>query len=96
MGSRTGAVTRNVEYYVLGQVSRFVRPGARAIGVSGGPGALNHAAFRNPDGSLVLLAHNTARADLPFTVRIGTSRFSATMPGGEVTTFVWRPTPGSP
>ncbi|MBN8485037.1 MAG: hypothetical protein J0L50_09680 [Sphingomonadales bacterium] len=94
--SRTGAVTRNVEYYVLGQVSRFVQPGARAIGTAGGPAALNHAAFRNPDGSLVLLAHNTARANLPFTVRIGTSRFSATMPGGEVTTFVWRPTPGSP
>lgn len=94
--SATGAVTRNVEYYVLGQVSRFVRPGARAIASSSGPAGLSHAAFRNPDGSLVMLVHNTSRSELPFTARIGTSRFSATLPGGEVTTFVWRQAPGSP
>jgi glucosylceramidase len=88
--SRTRAVTRNVEYYVLGQVSRFVRPGARAISSSGGPAGLKFVAIRNADGSLVLLAHNATRADLPITVNTGTSRFSATMPGGEVMTFVWR------
>ena len=29
--SRTGAVTRNLEYYALAHASRFVRPGARRI-----------------------------------------------------------------
>ncbi len=89
-GNPARAVTRNVEYYVLGQVSRFVQPGARAISSSGGPAGLKFVAFRNADGSLVLLAHNATRADLPITVNTGTSRFSATMPGGEVMTFVWR------
>ena len=94
--TRTRAVTRNVEYYVLGQVSRFVRPGARAIGASGGPAGLNFVAFRHRDGRLVLLAHNATRSDLPISVKVGTSRFSATMPGGEVMTFVWPESAGTP
>ena len=92
--TRSGAVTRNVEYYVLGQVSRFVRPGASAIVTSGGPAGLSHVAFRNPDGSVVVLAHNSNRGELPISVKIGTSRLSTTMPGGEVMTFVWRQHPG--
>jgi len=92
--SKTRTVTRNVEYYVLAQVSRFVRPGARAIISSGGPSALRHVAFRNRDGSVAVLAHNSARVQLPISVKIGTSRFSATMPPGEVMTFVWQPGPG--
>lgn len=94
--SRTRAVTRNVEYYVLGHVSRFVHPGARAIGSSGGTAGINHAAFRNADGSLVLLARNTTATPLTLAVRIGSSRFAATMPGGEVMTFVWMPPSDAP
>lgn len=85
----THAVTRNVEYYVLGHASRFVRPGARAIASGGGPAALRFAAFLNADGTVVLLAHNTARSALTFSVRHAGSRFNLTLPGGEVTTLVW-------
>ncbi|MEQ1498088.1 MAG: glycoside hydrolase family 30 beta sandwich domain-containing protein [Novosphingobium sp.] len=88
--TRTRAVTRNVEYYVLGHVSRFVRPGARVLASSGGPEGLKFAAFRNPDGQMVLLAHNATKGDLPVSVKAGTSRFGLSMPAGEVTTFVWR------
>ncbi len=87
--SRTGAVTRNVEYYVLGHASRFVRPGARRIASEGGPSGLTHAAFRNPDGSLVLLAHNASTAALRLDVRSSGRAFSLTMPAGEVMTVVW-------
>lgn len=94
--TRSHAVTRNVEYYVLGHVSRFVRPGARMIASSAGPAGLNHVAFRNRDGTLVLLAHNRSPSPLPLSVRIGRQRFSATMPGGEVMTFVWTVPAGTP
>lgn len=87
--SRTGAVTRNVEYYVLGHASRFVRPGARRIASEGGPSGLTHTAFRNPDGSLVLLAHNASTAALRLDVRSSGRAFSLTMPAGEVMTVVW-------
>ncbi|MEQ1541344.1 MAG: glycoside hydrolase family 30 beta sandwich domain-containing protein [Novosphingobium sp.] len=88
--SRTHAITRNVEYYVLGHVSRFVRPGARRIASDGGPGGLTHAAFRNPDGSLVLLAHNASKAILRLTVAGGGQGFATDIPAGDVMTFVWR------
>lgn len=90
INARSHAVTRNVEYYVLGQVGRFVHPGARAIASHGGPEGLRYVAFRNADGELVLLAHNSTRGELPVTVKAGTSRFGFTMPAGEVMTFTWR------
>ncbi|MDE2436685.1 MAG: hypothetical protein KGM49_10530 [Sphingomonadales bacterium] len=84
----TGAVTRNVEYYVLGQVSRFVPPGSRRIS-SEGEGAVRHVAFRTPTGRLVLLTHNATKAPVTVTVRIGGRQFVATLPKGEVMTFLW-------
>lgn len=96
INSRTRAVTRNVEYYVLGHVSRFVRPGAHAIHSSGGPAGLKFVAFGNPDGSLVLLAHNSTRSELPVSVNAGTGSFRFTAPAGEVMTFVWRKGHGTP
>lgn len=86
--SKSGAVTRNVEYYVLGQVSRFVPPGSRRI-ASDGEGAVRHVAFRTPDHRLVLLAHNASKAAVSVSVRIGRRAFAASLPGGEVMTFAW-------
>ncbi len=85
----TRSVTRNVEYYVLGHVSRFVRPGARAIASQGGPAGMIHAAFRNRDGSLVLLVHNAGTAEARLKVRSGSKTFAVTAPAGEVMTLVW-------
>ena len=56
-------VTRNAEYYTLGHLARFVRPGAHRIastsfGTTGWNGAVMDTAFRNPDGTIVLVAHN--------------------------------------
>ncbi|MDE2597194.1 MAG: hypothetical protein KGL44_09980 [Sphingomonadales bacterium] len=86
--SRSGAVTRNVEYYVLGHASRFVRPGARRLASSDG-GPVAQVAFRNPDGTLVLIAHNGGKAAATATVRSGRKAFRLTLPPGEVGTFVW-------
>ncbi len=56
-------VTRDAEYYTLGHLARFVRPGAVRIastsfGTTGWNGQIMDVAFRNPDGSTVLVAHN--------------------------------------
>ena len=45
--TRSGAVTRNVEYYALAHASRFVRPGARRIASTAGVDGLENVAFRN-------------------------------------------------
>lgn len=87
--SRTGAVTRNVEYYVLAHASRFVRQGARRI-ASTDSETIANAAFHNPDGSLVVIARN--RGERPARIRVsdGQRAFAATLPAGEVATFRWR------
>lgn len=89
----SGAVTRNLEYYVLGHASRFVRPGAVRIGSAGGGEQLVHAAFRNPDGSLVLLARNTGKAERTLAITAQGRAWPLTMPAGEIMTLVW-PAPG--
>jgi glucosylceramidase len=86
---RTGAITRNLEYYVLGHVSRFVRRGARRI-ASSQAGSITNAAFRNPDGSLILVAHNAGARAEPLVVREGRRAFRTVLPAGEVGTFLWQ------
>ena len=87
-------VTRNAEYYTLGHLARFVRPGAQRIastsfGTTGWNGAVMDTAFRNPDGTIVLVAHNENDAPATFAVAQGGSSFDYTLPGGALATFVW-------
>ena len=96
-----GTVTRNAEYYTLGHLARFVQPGAVRIastsfGTTGWNGQVMDVAFRNPDGSTVLVAHNENDNPSTFGVREGGQAFSYTLPGGALATFTWRGTvPGS-
>jgi len=87
--STTGAITRNVEYYVLGHASRFVAPGA--VRIEAGPAVkdLNTVAFRNTDGATVVLAVNRGHNQRAVSVRDGGRAFSYVLPAGAVATFVW-------
>ncbi len=90
-----GTVTRNAEYYTLGHLARFVRPGAvrvasTSFGTTGWNGQVQDVAFVNPDGSTVLVAHNQNDNPQQFAVRHGGESFTYTLPGGALATFVWR------
>ena len=54
----TGLVTYTGLYYYLAHFSRFIRPGATRIRCDGGPSQLSSAAFRNADGSIILVVIN--------------------------------------
>jgi glucosylceramidase len=87
-------VTRNAEYYTLGHLARFVKPGAVRIastsfGTTGWNGQIMDAAFRNPDGSTALVVHNENDAPRTFAVAQGESSFDYTLPGGALATFTW-------
>jgi glucosylceramidase len=87
-------VTPNAEYYALGQLSRFVQLGAVRIastsfGTTGWNGEVMDVAFRNPDGSTVLVAHNENDNAQAFAVQEGQQRFTYTLPGDSLATFVW-------
>ncbi len=88
--SRSGAVTRNVEYYALAHASRFVLPGARRIESHSADKDLANVAFRNPDGSLALLVANAANAERAFAVKVGGQAFRYRLPASSVATFTWR------
>jgi glucosylceramidase len=95
-----GTVTPNAEYYALGHLSRFVRPGAVRIastsfGTASWNGQIMDVAFRNPDGSTVLVAHNENDNPQSFTVSENGQSFDYTLPGGALATFVWA-TPPAP
>ncbi|MEI5906244.1 glycoside hydrolase family 30 beta sandwich domain-containing protein [Bacillus spongiae] len=83
-----GDVQKNVEYYVLGHISKFVNPGAKRIDTNFDDD-LQNVAFKNPDGSKALLVLNNATTEKTFNVKDGASSFSYTLPAGAVATFVW-------
>jgi glucosylceramidase len=85
---QTGAITRNVEYYVLGHASRFVLPGAYRIGVTRHDGNVEAAAFLNPNGSRVAILHRKAGADA-ISIAIDGQRYSVGLPAGSVATLRW-------
>jgi len=91
-------ITRNVEYYVLGHLGRFVQPGAYRIASNTyGAGSIEDVAFSNPDGSIVLLVLNAASSSSTFAVSWNGRSFSDTLPAGAVATYQWgAPAPSFP
>ena len=100
----TGGVRFTRTYYQLGQLSHFVRPGAVRIASNNfvsypypflGAGiatfGLDDVAYRNPDGSEVLVVYNGAPAPATFSVREGRRAFTASLVSGTMGTFTWRP-----
>lgn len=88
--SRTGEVTRNDDYYVIAHASRFVRPGAMRVESNQTDSSVANVAFQNPDdGSIVLIAANSATSPRALSVRCRDHEFRYTMPGESVATFVW-------
>jgi glucosylceramidase len=89
-----GTVTTNAEYYTIGHLAKFVKPGAVRIastsfGTTGWNGQIMDVAFRNPDGSTALVVHNENDNPRSFAVAVGRQIFDYTLPGGALATFTW-------
>jgi glucosylceramidase len=90
-----GTASYNAEYYALGQLSKFVLPGAVRIASSTyGSGSIEDVAFRNPSGATALLVLNDNSSAQTFGVNEDGQSFSYTLPAGAVATFTW-PAPGA-
>ena len=86
----TGAVIRNVEYYVLGHASRFVLPGAYRVATKKSGDGVEAASFVNPDGSRVAILHRKT-GEGALTVAVDGERYSVVLPTGSVATLRWNP-----
>ncbi|MGP3955656.1 glycoside hydrolase family 30 protein [Nonomuraea sp. 3N208] len=85
----TGKATPTAEYYVLGHASKFIKRGAVRLGTSFYAGSVIGVTFRNPDGSIYLLAVNDdwGSGSQRFNVSMGRTNFSYELPSGGVATF---------
>ncbi len=96
VNSSTGAVTKDIEYYTLGQFSKYILQGAVRVWSSDTPTIVS-SAFINPDGSRVVVAFNNSSSSETFQVQWGTQNFSYTLPALAAATFTWSGTQtGSP
>ncbi|WP_164981573.1 carbohydrate-binding protein [Silvibacterium dinghuense] len=89
-------VERNVEYYVLGHLSKYVQAGAYRISSNTfGSGSVEDVAFKNPDGSIAVVVLNAASEASTFTLNWRSQNVTYTLPAGAVATFTWQGYPGS-
>jgi glucosylceramidase len=88
INSTTGEVTRNLEYYAFGHASKFVKTGAVRI-ASDSAGGIDTVAFKNPDGSIALIAVNGGNAARTFAVSSASRSFTYSLPAYSGATFVW-------
>ena len=87
--SASGRIVRTDEYYALAHASRFVRQGAWRIASTDTGNGLDNVAFQNEDGSLVLVATNSADSPRTLRVRERERMFRYTLPARSVATFRW-------
>jgi glucosylceramidase len=92
--SSSSVVTRNVAYYIIGHLSRFVEPGSVRIAstVNGGSKttSLANVAFRTPAGRYVLVVMNDGKTAETFDIAYGGRRVTHSLVVGSVATYVWQ------
>lgn len=75
-------------YYTLAHFSRYIRPGARRIGVRSHMPELMATACVNPDGQIVVLLLNQQAEELEFPLRLGELETVISIPGESIQTIL--------
>ncbi|MFC0434974.1 ricin-type beta-trefoil lectin domain protein [Kutzneria buriramensis] len=91
--AQRGQVTYNIEYYDMGQLTKFVKPGATRI--ASNDGTVRNVAWMNPDGSKALVAYNPTGSAQSVRVNWGNESFTYSIPAATSATFTWNGTQGT-
>jgi len=86
--SRSGQVDYTVEYYDMGHLTKFVKPGAVRIDSSANA-TIPNVAWKNPDGSKALIAYNGGSSAQSVKVVWGNQSFTYSLPAATSATFTW-------
>jgi glucosylceramidase len=81
-------VDYTIEYYTMGQLTKFVRQGAYRID-STDTSTVRNVAWRNPDGSKALIAYNGSGSPQSVKVDWGGESFTYDLPAATSATFTW-------
>jgi len=83
------AISRNVSYYIIGQISKYIKPGAVRIQSSVNNASIKTAAFALPNGKKGLLVLNTSEAK-EINLKEGLKQYHFTMPAQSASTIIWK------
>ena len=79
----------NISYYYIGHFSRFVKPGAVRIGVDAEKStSIQHVAFANKEGGIVLIAMNESEDDISFNAELDGKYARHTLPAHSIVTML--------
>ncbi|HVZ98120.1 MAG TPA: glycoside hydrolase family 30 beta sandwich domain-containing protein [Chitinophagaceae bacterium] len=81
--------TKNIAYYSMAHISRFVRPGSVHI-ASNEFDSLHDVAFATPEGKIVLIVSNDKKEPQTFSIKYNDEYATATLPAKAVATYIWR------
>ncbi|MGN6353593.1 MAG: glycoside hydrolase family 30 protein [Parafilimonas sp.] len=83
-----GSVTRNVAYYIIAQIAKFVPAGSVRIN-SNAIGGLYNVAFKTPEGRKVLFVLNDGASAVNFNIKFKDKTALASLPAGAAATYIW-------
>ncbi|QKW11178.1 glucosylceramidase [Streptomyces sp. NA04227] len=89
-----GRVDYTVEYYTMGHLTKFVRPGALRV-ASTGSAEVPNVVWRNGDGGKALIAYNEAAEPRTLTINWGGAHATYRLPGRTSATFTWSGSQGA-
>ncbi len=76
-----------VSYYMIGHFSRFIKAGAKRVATSSFTDAIDHVAFKNTNGEVVVVLLNRRNIDIPFKLRRGDKYSNITIKGKSIVTI---------
>jgi glucosylceramidase len=82
------SVSRNLAYYTIAHVSKFIPPNSVRI-ESSLPDAVSDVAFQTPDGKIVLVVANKGKEVQNFNIVYKSKTLPAVLNAGSVATYVW-------
>jgi glucosylceramidase len=82
------SITRNVSYYIIGQISKFVPAGSARIN-STMPNNIANVAFKRPDGKKVVVVLNENNTPQPININCNGKWITDVMPVGAAATYIW-------
>ena len=79
----------NQAYYIIGQISKFVRPGSVRISAKSNDNSLETSAFERIDGKLVVVVLNSSGDTKKFKITSGKNTISSCLNPGAAATYIW-------
>lgn len=86
--TKTGELIYTNAYYYMGHFSKFIRPNATRIASAGSRSPLKTTAFKNTDGSVVVVVMNPTDKDMPYALWIDGQAAQTNAPAHSIATLV--------